>query len=181
MRKILVSECLYGGRPVRYDGAEAVCADPVFLRWKSEGRLVPVCPEILGGLSVPRPASQRVDGGVVTEDGGDVTAAFIEGAECALRRAGGRVVTEDGGDVTAAFIAGAECALRRAAEQDVAFAILKDGSPSCGVNLIYDGTFTGRKIPGRGVAAERLAAAGYRVFSEEDIAAAAELLGAIEK
>jgi uncharacterized protein YbbK (DUF523 family) len=109
---------------------------------------------MLGGLAVPRPASQR---------------------------RGDRVVTEDGADMTAAFTEGAERALRFAAEHDVAFAILKDGSPSCGVDLIHDGTFTGRKIPGRGVATELLAAAGYSVFSEHDIAAAAELLSEIEK
>jgi uncharacterized protein YbbK (DUF523 family) len=149
MRKILVSECLYGGRPVRYDGAEAVCVDPVFLKWKSEGRLAPVCPEMLGGLSVPRPASQRRDDSVVTEDGEDVTAAFTEGAECALRRA---------------------------IEHDVAFAIMKEGSPSCGVNLIHDGAFTGRKIPGRGLATEILVAAGYKVFSENEIELATDLL-----
>jgi uncharacterized protein YbbK (DUF523 family) len=154
MRKILVSECLYGGRPVRYDGAETPCTNPVFLRWKSEGRLVPVCPEILGGLAVPRSASQR---------------------------RGDRVVAEDGEDMTAAFTEGAEHALRSAAEHDAAFAIMKDGSPSCGVNLIHDGEFTGRKIKGRGIATERLAAAGYRVFSEHEIAAAAELLMKIEK
>jgi uncharacterized protein YbbK (DUF523 family) len=154
MRKILVSACLCGGRPVRYDGAEAPCADPVFRRWKSEGRLVPVCPEVSGGLPVPRPAAQR---------------------------AAGRVVAEDGSDVTAAFVAGAEEALRLAREHDVAFAVLKDGSPSCGVNRIHDGTFSGKKIPGKGIAAERLATAGYRVFSENEIAAAEGLLLKTEK
>jgi uncharacterized protein YbbK (DUF523 family) len=153
MKKILVSECLYGERPVRYDGAETPCVDPVFLRWKAEGRLVPVCPEILGGLTVPRSASQRRDD---------------------------RVVTENGEDVTAAFTRGAERALRSAAEHGAAFAIMKDGSPSCGVNLIHDGSFTGKKIAGQGVATERLAAAGYRVFSENDIDAAEELLREIE-
>jgi uncharacterized protein YbbK (DUF523 family) len=149
VRKILVSECLYGGRPVRYDGAELPCADPLLVKWKAEGRLVPVCPEVCGGLAVPRPAAER---------------------------AGGRVVTEEGADVTAAFERGAEEALRLAGEHDVAFAVLKDGSPSCGVNFVYDGSFSGRRIPGRGVAAELLAASGYRVFPEDEVESAAELI-----
>jgi uncharacterized protein YbbK (DUF523 family) len=113
-----------------------------------------VCPEVLGGLTVPRPASQR---------------------------RGDRIVTEDGTDETTAFTEGAERALRRAAEHGVAFAVMKEGSPSCGVKLIHDGAFTGRKIPGRGVATERLTAAGYRVFSENEIDSAAKLLEEIEK
>jgi uncharacterized protein YbbK (DUF523 family) len=151
MKKILVSECLYGGRPVRYDGAEIPSDDPLFLRWKAEGRLVPVCPEVLGGLPVPRAEAQRAKGG-------------------------DRVFTKDGKDVTAAFEKGAEEALRRARAQDVAFAVMKDGSPSCGVHRIHDGAFTGVNIPGRGLAAERLAAAGYQVFSEEETEKAAALL-----
>ncbi|MDR2132310.1 MAG: 2-thiouracil desulfurase family protein, partial [Clostridiales Family XIII bacterium] len=60
MKKILVSQCLYGGRAVRYDGADIPETDPRFLRWKAEGRLVPVCPEAAGGLPTPRPEAQRV-------------------------------------------------------------------------------------------------------------------------
>jgi uncharacterized protein YbbK (DUF523 family) len=151
MKKILVSACLYGGRAVRYDGADIACRDPLFLAWKAEGRLVPVCPEVFGGLPVPRPEAQRAGGG-------------------------DRVLTKDGADVTAAFERGAEEALRLAREHEIAFAVMKDGSPSCGVRRVHDGAFTGRKIPGRGLAAERLAAAGYRVFSEKEIEQAAALL-----
>jgi uncharacterized protein YbbK (DUF523 family) len=149
VRKILVSECLCGGRPVRYDGAEIPCTDPRLLKWKAEGRLLPVCPEVLGGLPVPRPEAQRAEGGVRTKDGRDVTAAFKRGAARALRIA---------------------------REHDVAFAILKDGSPSCGVRRIHDGAFSGTKIPGMGLAAEALAAAGFKIFSEDETARAAARL-----
>ena len=149
MRKILVSECLYGGRIVRYDGKDKSCTDPTFLRWKEEGRLVPVCPEVFGGLPTPRIDSQR---------------------------RGDRVVTRKGDDVTAAYAAGAEEALRLARQHDVVCCVLKQSSPSCGSRLIYDGTFTGNKIPGQGVAAEMLRAAGFPVFGEDEIEKAARLL-----
>jgi uncharacterized protein YbbK (DUF523 family) len=154
MRKILVSECLYGGRAVRYDGAELPLTDPRFLRWKEEGRLVPVCPEVLGGLPTPRPEAQRV---------------------------GARVRTRDGRDVTRAYAAGAAEALRLAREHAVAFAILKQGSPSCGSKRIHDGTFSGARKEGQGVAAECLKRAGFTVLGEEDMDEAARLLAALER
>ena len=60
MKKILVSQCLYGEKTVRYDGRDKVCEHPIFLRWKEEGRLVPACPEVEGGLPIPRPPSERL-------------------------------------------------------------------------------------------------------------------------
>jgi uncharacterized protein YbbK (DUF523 family) len=85
-------------------------------------------------------------------------------------------MTGEGREVTAAFKKGAEEALRLAQEHDVAFAVLKEGSPSCGSSRIHDGTFTGAKIPGIGIATEHLRAAGYTVFSEHEIQPAAESL-----
>jgi uncharacterized protein YbbK (DUF523 family) len=90
-----------------------------------------------------------------------------------------RVVTESGEDVTAAFVSGAEHALRLAKENDVAFAVMKDGSPSCGVNAIYDGSFSERKTPGRGVASDLLVSSGYRVFSEDELEFAEALLSSL--
>jgi uncharacterized protein YbbK (DUF523 family) len=149
MKKILVSECLHGGRVVRYDGGEVPLRDPRFLKWKEEGRLVPICPEVFGGLPVPRPDSQRV---------------------------GDRVLTEAGKDVTKEYTAGAEESLRLAREHDVAFAIMKQSSPSCGSKFIYDGSFTDTKTRGRGLAVEYLRNAGFTVFAEEDMDEAARLL-----
>ncbi|MDR0885523.1 MAG: DUF523 domain-containing protein [Clostridiales Family XIII bacterium] len=153
MKKILVSECLYGGRTVRYDARDVVLEDPRFLKWKAEGRLVPICPEVFGGLPVPRPDSQRV---------------------------GDKVLTSTGKDVTAEYAAGAVEARRLAEENDVAFAMMKLDSPSCGSKLIYDGTFTGNKISGQGLAVEYLRNAGITVLGEDDIDEAEKLI-AIQK
>ena len=153
MKKILVSECLYGGRTVRYDGAEKACTHPVFLKWKKQGRLIPVCPEVFGGLPVPREEAQ-------------------------LR--GDEVVTKSGQDVTEQFIRGAEEALRIASENDVVLCIMKEGSPSCGSTEVYDGTFEGKKIPGEGLTTGYLRESGFEVFSEHEIEEAAEFLKANE-
>lgn len=148
MRSILVSGCLYGWN-VRYDGQSRPCLHPLFLKWKTQGRLVPVCPEVYGGLPVPRPPAQR---------------------------RGDRIVTQTGADVTEAYEKGARWALRLAKERQVVCAIFKQGSPSCGSAEIYDGSFTGRKISGTGLAAEYLQQAGVPVFDETQIALAARLL-----
>ena len=147
--KILVSECLYGGRVVRYDGGDVPLLDPLFLKWKEEGRLVPICPEVFGGLPTPRPDAQRK---------------------------GDRVITRTGEDVTGPFTNGAEEALRLAREEKVAFCIMKADSPSCGSKEIYDGTHTGAKCPGQGLAVELLRKAGFAVFDEDDVSGAAALL-----
>ena len=141
MRKILVSACLCG-EPCRYDGKAVLCDDPDFLRWQSQGRFIPVCPEVLAGLAVPRGESQRC---------------------------GARVVTIDGKDVTDAFYEGGRACVAIAEEQDVAFCIFKQRSPSCGSTIIHDGTFTGIKIPGQGVATELLREAGYVVLGEDQM------------
>ena len=150
MKKILVSECLYGGRIVRYDAGDVSERNPIFLKWKEEGRLVPICPEVFGGLPIPRPDSQRVGDRVKT----GANALWIQ--------------------------AGEEEILRLAKEHDIAFAIMKQDSPSCGSKFIYDGTFTDTKKEGQGLAVEYLRNAGYKVFAEEDIAEAAELLETLE-
>lgn len=154
MKKILVSECLYGGRTVRYDGGNVEENNPVFLKWKKEGRLIPICPEVFGGLPVPRPDSQRV---------------------------GDKVQTGAGKDVTYEYDKGAREALRLAKENDVAFAVMKQDSPSCGSKYIYDGTFTDTKKEGQGLAVEYLTNAGFKVFGEEDIKEAELYLEKIEE
>jgi uncharacterized protein YbbK (DUF523 family) len=140
MRKVLVSACLLGDA-VRYDGRSKAAPHPVLERWLREGRVVKVCPEVAGGLAVPRPPSEI--------------------------QADGRVVASTGADVTAEFDRGADEALRLAKAHDVACAVLKEGSPSCGSGFIYDGTFTRTALPGQvGVTVRALQAAGVRVFSE---------------
>lgn len=153
MRKILVSGCLYGDH-VRYDDGDVPCLDERFLKWKEDGRLVKVCPEVFGGLPIPRPDSQRV---------------------------GDKVMACTGADVTKEYTIGAEETLRLAKEHDIVFAIMKEDSPSCGSRFIYDGTFTDTKTEGIGLAVEYLKKAGYPVFDEEELDQAEQLLKQIEQ
>jgi uncharacterized protein YbbK (DUF523 family) len=157
MERILVSACLLGER-VRYHGGDARLAHPILERWREEGRLVPLCPEVAGGLSTPRPA-----------------------AEIMRTPTGRRVVTAAGMDRTPAFELGASAALRECAAGRIRVALLKDGSPSCGTRVVYDGTFSGHRIDGQGIAAARLSADGVAVFSESEIEAAADYLAALER
>lgn len=150
--KILISACLLG-HAVRYDGKGKPLAHPAIERWKQEGRLVTICPEMAGGMAVPRPPAE-IEGGA---SGLDV----LEGRA--------RVIEITGGDVTSHFIDGAQKAVAFAKDHGCAYALLIDGSPSCGSVAIYDGSFSGRKQAGNGVAAALLAQAGIVVFSPANI------------
>jgi len=141
MPKILVSACLYG-ECTKYDGTCNLLKHPLFLKWKNMGELIPVCPEVMGGLPTPRPCSEIKDGKVVNTEGQDVTDNFNKGAQEALK-----IARENG----------------------ITFAILKQGSPSCGCKKIYDGTFSGKKISGMGVTARLLTDNGIVVFDEDDM------------
>ncbi|GAA2126885.1 DUF523 domain-containing protein [Actinomadura napierensis] len=162
MERILVSSCLVG-RPVRYDGAAKPVAAGLFERWRAEGRLVPFCPEVSGGLPVPRPPAEIVGG-----DG----AAVLGGTA--------RVVTGTGADVTAEFLRGARLALAAARRAGARVALLKEGSPSCGGARVYDGTFTGTSVAGSGVTAALLRREGVHVFGEDDLEAVETLLAELE-
>ena len=141
--RMLISACLLGVK-CRYDGGGQALPELTALMARYE--LIPVCPEQLGGLPTPRTPSERRDGRVVARDGTDVTDAFRRGAEQACR---------------IARLYGARLAL------------LKARSPSCGHREIYDGSFTGRRIPGSGVTAEALAAMGLSLYDENDAASLA--------
>lgn len=163
MQLILVSACL-AGEAVRYDGSQQRPASAILDRWLAEGRVVAVCPELAGGLAVPRPPAEIAGVG-----GGD---SVLEGSA--------RVVDAQGGDMTAAFVRGARSIVELAQEQRIRLAVLKESSPSCGSRTIHDGSFGGRKIPGRGVAAACLERAGVRVFGEGQLAEADALLRHLE-
>ncbi len=145
---LLVSACLLGVC-LAYDGGSR--PHPALQALAAQGRVVPVCPEVAGGLPVPRSPAE-IQGG----DGGDV----LDG--CA------RVVTADGQDVTAQYLAGAWVALEAARRFGVRRAILRSRSPACGVRRIYDGTFSHRLKPGEGVMAALLKREGIAVCSEEE-------------
>ncbi|MFX1677550.1 DUF523 domain-containing protein [Paraburkholderia sp. A2WS-5] len=150
--KILISACLLGS-PVRYDGAAKALVHPALDAWRREGRIVSVCPELSGGFGVPRRAAEI---------------ARAESGETVLAGAA-RVVDIAGVDVTALFLAGARAALQLAREHDCRFALLIDGSPSCGSSVIYDGSFSGQRRAGAGVTAALLRQHGIEVFADSEI------------
>ncbi|MBU3055679.1 DUF523 domain-containing protein [Pseudomonas indica] len=161
MQKILVSRCLLGHR-VRYDGG-AHGPFGLLERWQREGRVVALCPEVAGGLPTPRPPAE-IPGG----QGGQV----LDGER--------PVLTVDGEDVSAAFLDGARQALELVRAQGIRIAVLKARSPSCGNRENYDGSFSGVKVPGEGVTAALLRREGVQVFSEEELDAAEAALAALE-
>lgn len=151
--RVLVSRCLLG-EAVRYDGA---CSGrhPQLLEWQARGWVVPLCPEMAGGLPTPRPAAEIIGG---------QGAAVLDGQQ--------QVLTQSGVDVSAAFQQGAEAALALVARYAIKVAVLKANSPSCGNQQTYDGSFTGTRVPGEGVTAAALRRAGVLVFNETQLAAA---------
>jgi uncharacterized protein YbbK (DUF523 family) len=138
---ILVSACLLGA-PCRFDGTHKRCEAVWALALNPNVKLVPVCPEVLGGMSTPREPSER---------------------------RGSRVFSRSGEDVTAKFELGAQKALEVAQKHGCKYAIFKERSPSCGKGEIYDGSFTGRLIPGDGICTQLLMKNGIMVFGDSEI------------
>ena len=145
--KIAISSCLLG-EPCRYDGRSCPSEAARLLQGLDGVELVPVCPEVLGGLPVPRPPSE------------------VDAAERVLR-----VTSAEGTDVTAAFMVGAQAALKAVGEGGCKLAVLKAKSPSCGCGLVYDGTFSGCLTSGDGVTAALLKENGIAVYGESEIEA----------
>lgn len=139
MAKIIVSACLLGCE-CRYKGDG--CPNDAILEMAQNNEIIPVCPEQMGGLSTPRLPSEIVGDKIIMSDGTDVTEQYQKGAKTALY-------------------------LAKTLKAD--YAILKAKSPSCGHGLIYDGTFTGNKIPGNGVTAKLFLENGIPVYSEEEL------------
>ncbi len=135
----LCSACLLGVN-CRYDGGNKRNAKVMELSRKE--KLIPVCPEQLGGLPTPREVTERK---------------------------GRKVFTASGNDVTDYFVRGANAVLKIARKNGVKGAILKQRSAACGCGQIYDGTFSGKVMEGDGVTAELLKANGIKVVTEEDL------------
>lgn len=148
MNKLLISACLLGD-PVRYDGRGKGLRHAGLDRLIEQGRVIGFCPEVAGGLPVPRPAAEIRAG-----DGNAVIAGEAS------------VVTGDGVDVSECFLEGARQALALCREHGIRVAVLTDKSPSCGSSRIYDGSFNRRPIKGSGVTAALLRRHGIAVFSQ---------------
>lgn len=142
MENVLISACLLGVS-CRYDGLSKPLDAKIIENLRSRYHLIPICPEIFGGLPTPRiPAEIQADRLVLRKDGKDITDEYKKGAKEALRLA-------------KLF--------------DCKLAILKERSPSCGSGVIYDGSFTGNKINGDGITAELLKKEGIRIIGESEL------------
>lgn len=137
--KIIVSACLLGNK-VRYDGNDSYKEEIHALSDKYD--LIPVCPEVLGGLLVPRDPAEII---------------------------GSQVLTDKGNDVTINFKQGAETVLEMCKTNQVSKAIMKSKSPSCGKGMIYDGSFSKILTPGNGVTVELLMNNNIKVYTENEI------------
>lgn len=156
--KIIVSACLVGNK-VRYDANDVPTKSDLLAKWQAEGRLIAFCPEVAGGLSVPRLPAE-----IQSDDGNSV----LDGTA--------KVFDNQGNDVSENFINGAKKALETAQLHNVKVAILKEKSPSCGSSFIYDGTFSSVRKIGQGVTTALLERNGIKVFSDLEIEKAAEYL-----
>ena len=137
--KILVSACLLG-RNCKYNGGNNF--DPKVAEFVKGREVIEVCPEELAGLGIPRIPMEIVGGVLINKDGVNIDAQVRKAVQTILDQIQG---------------------------QDIACAILKSRSPTCGVKEVYDGTFSGTKISGMGVLAQALKDAGYKVIDAEDL------------
>lgn len=151
VEKVLMSGCLMGLK-VRYHGGDALCNSQVIDKWAKEGRIVCICPEVSAGLPIPRPSSEITNG----------TAKDVLNGKA-------KVFTHTGIDRTDAFIKGAFKALSLVKKFNIKVAVLKKDSPSCGNTTVYDGSFSGKTIPGSGITAQLLNDNGVRVFNELEL------------
>lgn len=136
---ILVSACL-AGVECRYNASSY--AIPQIVEMVKKGKAIPICPEILAGLSIPRPPAEQQNGKIISAQGDDQTSDYLLGSTIALK-----------------------IALLIHCEK----AILKSNSPTCGCGVIYDGTFSGRRISGDGIFSKLLKENGIEVCTEEAI------------
>lgn len=137
--KVLVSACLMGEN-CKYNGENKF--NPQIANLLADKDVMRICPEISAGLNSPRPRAEIADGIVVDENGNNVDAVYRDGVRAALSKIGGRQID---------------------------LVILQSRSPTCGVNQVYDGGFSGRLIAGSGLFATALRQQGYNVIDAEDI------------
>ena len=141
MKKInlIISSCLCGNN-TKYNGGNNLIDKLELL--KEKFNLITICPEVFGGLSTPRNPSEIVGQKVLSNKGDDVTENFYNGANKAV-------------EILKAY--------------NAKYALLKEGSPSCGVHKIYDGTFSGVKIPGSGITTNMFKELEIKIYSENEI------------
>lgn len=163
MRHVLVSACLLG-KNVRYDGGSLATSDDVLERWRAQGIVMPVCPEVEAGMSIPRNPAEIIGG-----DGRQVLDGQAD------------VVENSGHIVTSEFVAGASIALALCRKHSIRVAVLAESSPSCGSATVFDGRFAGKKVVGEGVTAALLRRNGVAVFSQYQLAEADRWLSSLDQ
>ena len=137
--KIMVSSCLLGEN-CKYNGSNNYNKNVI--EFVKGHEVIAVCPEVLGGLSIPRNPAEIVDGVVMTKENESVDYEFRKGAGVALKQA---------------------------LDGQIDLAILQSRSPSCGIKQIYDGSFSRKLIEGKGVFAEMLSKAGIKLVDVEEL------------
>jgi uncharacterized protein YbbK (DUF523 family) len=149
MMKILISSCLIGVRTRWNEDREEI---EELINLVKSGQAVFMCPEQLGGMTTPREPAEIMSGKTAQ----DVLNGYA------------KVLSINGKDVTKQFVEGAQRILEFCQSMDVDTAILKAGSPSCGSEQTYDGSFTDKKIAGKGITAELLDQNGIKVYNEKN-------------
>lgn len=139
MKKIIVSACLLGEN-CKYNGGNNL--DPRVVAFAQGREVIPVCPEVLAGLGIPRIPIEIRDGKVIRRDGAEVDEV--------IRAAVAQI-------------------LEQMKNEDIECAVLKARSPTCGVNQVYDGSFTGKLVDGAGILTQTLKNAGYIVIDNEEL------------
>ena len=139
MKKIIVSACLLGEN-CKYNGGNNY--DPRVAQYLQGREVIPVCPEVLAGLGVPR-TPMEIQNGILVDKNGNRTDEKVRHAVAQI--------------------------LQQLRQEDVDCVILKSRSPTCGVHQVYDGSFSGTLVDGSGVLARALREAGYTVFDNEDL------------
>ncbi|MGF1766782.1 DUF523 domain-containing protein [Enterovibrio makurazakiensis] len=152
MAKVLVSSCLLGCK-VRYDGNNLEVKSSEFDEFIQSNDITPFCPEVAGGLPIPRIPAEICGG-----TGDDV----LNGSA--------KIFGKDGRDVTKAFLDGAELTLKTCLDNKIEYAVLTESSPSCGSSSIYNGKFEGVKVSGKGVTCSLLENNGIKVTSQHELA-----------
>ena len=142
--KILISACLLG-QNVRYDGKNSKIENKLFDKISQKVKLIPFCPEVEGGLPIPRIPSEIVQSNPL------------------------KLKNKEGMDTTKEFVDGANKALKLCQEQNIKIALLKAKSPSCGNKQIYDGSFNKKLIKGAGVTAKLFMQNKIEVFDENEL------------
>ena len=139
MEYLLISSCLLGNN-VKYNGKNNYIKEVELL--KNKYNLIVICPEVMGGLPIPRIPSEILNDKVINKEGIDVTSNFIKGKDEAIKLV---------------------------KKYNIKKALLKEGSPSCGSHYIYDGTFSGNKIEGYGITTKALKELGLDIYNENEI------------